>query len=149
MKIELNKQQYRKLIELLFLGDWLANASRTGSKGDELITDYKDIEHYILSFSKEFQLGDFVMEEKGEYFTTMKFEEELTPLIDEYDEYTFWEQLAQRLAERDLMKEIGPVRKLKEAQIERQFEIEEIYHEEFEKNGLKNLLINKTEKKKT
>jgi hypothetical protein len=143
MKIELNKIQYRKLIELLFLGDWLTNSHRTGAKGDEVKTDYKELEQYILSFAKEFQSGHVVMEEAGEYFTTMKFEENLMPIIEEYDEYTFWEQLSERLAERDLSKEIGKVKKLKEEHIERKYEIEETYQEEFEKNGLKNIGLKK------
>jgi hypothetical protein len=130
------------------LGDWLANASRTGAKGDEILTEYKDIENYILSFATEFQADDVVLEEAGEHYTTMEFEEKLAPLIDDYDEYTFWEQLAMRLAKRDLWKEIGPVSKLKEEHIERQYEIEETYEEEFAKNGLKNILIDRKDKKK-
>lgn len=68
--------------------------------------DYEELEQHILSYAKEFQLGQLVMEEDGEYFTTMKLEVRLMPLIDEYDEFTFWETLAEEMAERDLRKEI-------------------------------------------
>jgi hypothetical protein len=148
MQIELTKEQYRKLVEVLFLGDWLVNSHRTGAKGDEIKTEYKKLEQHILSYSKEFQLGQLVMEEAGEYFTTMKFEENLMPLIEEYDEYTFWEQLAEQMAEKDLREEIGLVKKLKEEHIDRKYEIEETYQEEFEKNGLRNLVLNKQVSKK-
>jgi hypothetical protein len=100
-----------------------------------------NLEQHILSYAKDFQLGDLVMEEAGEYFTTMKLEENLMTLIEEYDEYTFWEQLPAQLAERDMRKEIGLVKKLKDEHIERKYEIEETYQEEFHKNGLKNLFI--------
>jgi hypothetical protein len=143
MKIELTKEQYRKLIELLFLSHWLINSHRTGAKGDEMKTDYDELEQHVFSYAKDFQLGQLVMEEEGEYFTTMKLEENLMPLIDEYDEYTFWEQLPAQLAERDMRKEIGLVKKLKDEHIERKYEIEETYQEEFHKNGLKNLVIKK------
>jgi hypothetical protein len=148
MKIELTKEQYRKLIELLFLGNWIANATRTGVKGDEMRTDYQDIEKYILSFAGDFRAGDAVLKEEGEYFTTMQFEESLIPLIEGYDEYTFWEELADRLANRDLLKEIGPVRILKDEHMERKDTIEERYQEEFEKNGLRNLILSKPDNKK-
>jgi hypothetical protein len=141
MKIELTKEQYRKLIELLFLSHWLINSHRTGAKGDEMKTDYDELEQHVFSYAKDFQLGQLVMEEEGEYFTTMKLEENLMPLIEEYDEYTFWEQLPAQLAERDIRKEIGLVKKLKDEHIERMYEIEETYQEEFHKNGLKNLVI--------
>jgi hypothetical protein len=111
------------------------------AKGDELKTDYDELEQHILSYAKDFQLGHLVMEEAGEYFTTIKLEENLMPLIEEYDEYTFWEQLPAQLAERDMRKEIGIVKKLKDEHIERKYEIEETYQEEFHKNGLKNLII--------
>jgi hypothetical protein len=86
-------------------------------------TDYDELQQHILSHAKDFQLGQLVMEEEGEYFTTMKLEESLMPLIEEYDEYTFWEQLPAQLAERDLRKEIGLVKKLKDEHIERNMKL--------------------------
>jgi hypothetical protein len=144
MKIEFTKEQYRDLIELLFLGNWLANASRTGAKGDEIIEKYEKIEEYILSFAKHFKAEDIVKQEDDDYFTTMEFEESLMPLIGEYDDYTFWEQLSLKLAKRDLIREIGPVRQLRDEHRKRMYDLEEQYENEFEKNGLKNLVILKT-----
>jgi hypothetical protein len=86
-------------------------------------TDYDELQQHILSHAKDFQLGQLVMEEEGEYFTTMKLEESLMPLIEEYDEYTFWEQLPAQLAERDMRKEIGLVKKLKDEHIERNMKL--------------------------
>ncbi len=148
MKIELTNKQYRDLIELLFLGNWLANASRTGAEGDERLEKYEEINNYILSYAKQFQADDVVKAEGNDFFTTMDFEESLMPIIEEYDDYTFWEQIAMRLAKRDLLREIGPVSHLNEKHIERMYEIEEQYKIEFEKNGLKNLALIKQEKKK-
>lgn len=147
MKIDLTKEQYRNLIELLFLGNWLANASRTGAKGDEHLEKYEELEEHILSFAKQFNAED-VIKHNGFYYTTMEFEESLMPIVEEYDENTFWEQLSLRLAKRDLLREIGPIRELKDEHLERQYEIEEQYETEFEKNGLKNLVIQKNQNKK-
>lgn len=148
MKIELSKEQYRNLIELLFLGNWLANASRTGANGDERIEKYEELEEHILSFAKQFKAEDIVIKQDGSYYTTMEFEEALMPIVEEYDEYTFWEQLSLKLAERDLLREIGPIRELKDEHIVRKYDIEEQYEIEFEKNGVKNLVIQKAQNKK-
>ncbi|MDB4867403.1 MAG: hypothetical protein JWR03_1736 [Cohnella sp.] len=147
MKIDLNNKQYRDLIELLFLGNWLANASRTGAEGDERLEKYEEIRDYILSQAKHFQADDVVKEEGNDFYTTMDFEELLMPIVEEYDDYTFWEQISMKLANRDLLREIGPVSQMKEEHRERMYEIEEQYENEFNKNGLKNLAIMKQDKK--
>jgi hypothetical protein len=146
MKLELTKKQYRELIELLFLGNWIANASRTGAEGDERLEKYEEIQDYILSQAKHFQAEDIVKAEGNEFYTTMDFEESLMPIVEEYDEFTFWEQISLKLAKRDLLREIGPVRQLNEEHRKRMYEIEYQYEIEFEKNGLKNLEIIKKNK---
>jgi hypothetical protein len=148
MKIEFTNKEYRDLIELLFLGNWMANALRTGAKGDETIKKYEEIQDYILSYAKHFQAEDVVLKEGNHFYTTMEFEESIMPIVDDYDEYTLWEQLPLKLAKRDLLREIGPVSHLKEEHKLRMFEIEEQYEIEFEKNRLKNVVILKPEKKK-
>lgn len=148
MKLELTDKQYRDLIELLYLGNWIANASRTGAEGDERIEKYEKIQDYILSQAKHFRAEDIVNEEGNEFYTTRNFEEPLMPIVEEYDEYTFWEQISSNLAKRDLLREIGPVRQLKDEHRERMYEIEEQYEVEFEKNGLKNLVIMSKDTKK-
>ncbi|WP_373228583.1 hypothetical protein [Cohnella sp.] len=148
MKIELTDKQYRDLIELLFLGDWIANASRTGADGDERIEKYEKVQDYILSQAKHFHAEDIVKKEGNEFYTTMNFEEPLMPIVEEYDDYTFWEQISNKLAKRDLLREIGPVRQLKEEHRDRMYEIEEQYEIEFEENGLKNLVIMNKQKEK-
>lgn len=145
MKLELTDNQYRDLIELLFYGNWIANASRTGAEGDEKIEKYEKLQEYLFSHAKHFNADDFVINEDNEFYTTLEFEERLMPIVEEYDEYTFWEQISNKLAKRDLLREIGSVRQLKEMHRERMYEIEEQYEIEFEKNGLKNLVIMKSE----
>lgn len=147
MKIELNKKQYRELIELMFLGNWVANASRTGAEGDEMLEHYEEIFDYILSHAKSFEADDVVIQEGKRFYTTMDFDECIMPLVEDYDDYTFWEQLSLKLAERDLLRELGPI-SFKEEHRERMYDIEEKYEIEFEKNGLKNLILAKPEKKK-
>lgn len=51
MKIELTKQQYETLLELMYLGNWMANSHRT----TDLISRYEEMEQLIHSFWDELQ----------------------------------------------------------------------------------------------
>ena len=64
--------------------------------------------------------------------------------IDKYDNDTFWDELIERLVERDVFREIGEAR-LRKMTIEERWKAEdplrEKYGIEFEKNGLDNVEI--------
>ena len=68
MQIELTKEQYRKLVELIHLGDWLANSCRTGK---QIIKEYKTIKQYIYSFAKDFGMEKWIEYDQNakDYFT--------------------------------------------------------------------------------
>jgi len=44
MEIKLTKEQYKNLIMLVYLGNWMINAIRSGAKGDPQIEEYNEIE---------------------------------------------------------------------------------------------------------
>jgi len=145
MKIELTEKQYRRLVELVFLGNWMVNSSALNGEENK---DYSDLEQFIFSYSKELKMEDLIIfdETYKEYFPTRQFEELIDPYIRNYEEISFWEELQSRLARRDLLREIGPINKLDDSHIERQFKIEEKYENEFVKNGLKNLEVQSKKK---
>lgn len=103
VQISLTKEQYKTLVELVSIGHWMANATRT-----KTIKKYDDMEQLVFSFTKQAGLQDCVDfdDELKMYFTIREFEETvLMPLHDEYDDYTFWDELAHRLADRDMLKQ--------------------------------------------
>lgn len=142
INIELTTEQYKKLVELVYLGNWMANAVKTG---EILENEYEQIEHQMFSYSKDAELGDFVSldDQYGEYVLSDEVEDKMQQLIREYDDFTFWQELTYRLAERDLYREIGPVSKLTEQHHERKFQIVEQYEFEFKKSGLRQLILKK------
>jgi hypothetical protein len=147
MKLELSKSQYRSLVKLAFLGNWMANSTKLHEEQDQ---EFNEITQLVYSLSKEIEPFDLVEYDKRykEYFPTRKLEEELEDVIEEYDNDAFWQELSSRLARRDLLREIGPVSTLTDKHREREFEIEEAYQTEFEKNGLKNLVLKEQKSKK-
>lgn len=137
MKFDLTQEQYQRLVELVYFGEWLVNASRT-----KPIDKYEDIQQYIYSFAKDNDLP-FMNYHKNfdSYELTNEYEKSIHHYIDEYDENIFLEQLVHKLADRDLFRQIGPVSKLTDAHQELRYELIDKYTEELNKNGLKNLVI--------
>lgn len=80
--IELNKEQYRKLIQLVYLGEWVANSYKENQD------DYKftDIEQHIYSYFQKFGCDDLLEydEESDMYLPTAEMDEKMTEFIDDY-----------------------------------------------------------------
>lgn len=148
MEIKLTKEQYENLIKLVYLGNWMINAIRSGSEEDPQIEKYNEIEQYIFSFAKDAGLENYIEydEEFKKFFPTQELEEnpEIEQYREEYEDEVFWQELAERLGSRDFLKHYGEETIKKMSQKERFLKQEEFiikYEEEFEKNGLNNLEI--------
>ena len=147
MKINFTKKQFETLIKMVYMGNWVVNGVRSGAKGDEFIKEYADFEQYIYSFVKDFDLGNLAEyhEKYKEFFPTRELEEsEVRDLIDYYDEESFWEELINRLAERDFAREYGAENIIKmsvKERIEKDHRFLGKYYDEIENNGLENLEV--------
>lgn len=141
MEIKFTKEQYRHLLELLYLGEWTANSPKTA---ENRIFEYDEIYRYITSFAKEFGCGDLFAfdEELGGYAETKEYEERMQKHVQEYDEEVFWGELSSRMAQQDTIKELGDSAPIEEY-LPMMFDKEEQYEEEFEKNGINNLILKK------
>jgi len=139
MDLNLTREQYEKLLELVYLGNWLINAYRT----DDYLEDYSDVVSLIFSQAEKAGLEDkTVKDEMGEkYLPSFDFEESLHDYIGEYDSFCFWEELINRLAEREAIKEFGsrPLDKIDlDEFLEKKNKYLRVYEQEVEENGLKN-----------
>src|SRR6266566_4067134 len=97
--IELTKKQFKALLKAVYLGNWMANAQRV----DDKKKDYESIEDYIFSLAPQFGFDKYMDHDETDDYPTGYFEEttDVDELHDEYDEETFWNELADRLGERD------------------------------------------------
>ena len=141
MKINFTKKQYKHLLDVLYLGEWMANASKVE---EERVTAYDELLQYVCSFAKDFGYEDIVAYDKtlDGYYPTRQLEEELEPLIKENNEDVFWLELSGRLAKRDAVKQGGKLMD-PDTWLKKVFQEEEKYEEEFEQNGIENLVIKK------
>lgn len=146
MKINITKKEYRLLLDILSIADWVMNSYKV--KDDPKAAPYKELEQKFLAFAKNFGFDNLVMYDKkmGKYYPTAEYEEieSDSQFIDEFENESFWDKLCTRLAQRDLLQEKGidvlkkmePLDRITEEDV-----IAEKYENEFIKNGLKNLII--------
>lgn len=145
MKINFTKREYRTLLELVALGDWvLFTGEFEGNPGKKR---YTDIVQKLYSHAGEFGCQDMIEYNKDyeEYEESAEFEEYLqSEFIDDYEEYILWDGLVFKLACRDMR------RKNKEKQIEQmtseqriqEFErICALYSEEFNEFGVERIIF--------
>lgn len=147
--INFTKEQFEKLLKLVYIGNWVINANRDGSPENPRKEEYEKLEDYIFSFAKQFGFDKYVDdEEAGErkFFPTRMFEEEtdVRELIDEYDNETFWDETIDRLGERDFYRYYSKdeIQKMtQEERFEKVYEFIDKWAEEINENGIERLGI--------
>lgn len=139
-----SEQDYRRLMLLAFLGEWMINA---------IVKDpnpvYEDALSRLYEFAQGTPLEDLIVfnENSGNWIASQKFEDEAQAMIDQYDDKTFWEELTSRLTERDLIKTYGENRMGSMRPQDRTraaLPIAKAYTREFENDGIDRLRIPET-----
>lgn len=148
MKINITKKEYRLLLDVFSIATWVMNSHKY--EPDPESVPYEDLEQKFMAFAKEFGFDNLVEYSKkmDKYFHTSEYEESESDMqfIDEFENDCFWDKLSSNLAKRDLLIEIGVEEFEKMEPIERFQKVDEIaekYNEEFEKNGIRNLMVSK------
>ncbi|MDI6739610.1 MAG: hypothetical protein QME74_04520 [Candidatus Edwardsbacteria bacterium] len=105
MKINLTKDQFRDLLALVYLGEWLVNTYEKDKRRFVL----EKTQQRLYGLASDNGCGDWIAHDPREkrLVPTAAMDKALSPFIDLYDENVFWDQLAERLAERDLIRDRG------------------------------------------
>lgn len=53
MKLELTKKQYRRLLDMVYIGNWVLNSTR----GEDRIPDYDEVESLLFSKARDEGMG--------------------------------------------------------------------------------------------
>jgi len=108
MKIELTKDEYRVLMEAVYLADWFVNSSKLH---DDKNPEFVNLISKIFSFAQKFGFGGLVEynSRTGEFGENAAFEDcvEEKGYISDYDNQTFWQELVARLADKYLI--VNPI----------------------------------------
>ena len=99
MELHLTDKQYRRLLDLVYIGNWILNSTR----GDDRFRDYDEVESLVFSHCLEHGMTPLVELFNGEIIPSRAFAEGgIHEAIMAYEDVTFFEILAEELALRDL-----------------------------------------------
>lgn len=99
MELHLTGKQYRRLLDLVYIGNWVLNSTR----GDDRIRDYDEVESQVFSHCLDHGMAALVELYDGEIIPSRAFAEGgIHEAIMAYEDVTFFEILAEELALRDL-----------------------------------------------
>jgi hypothetical protein len=148
MKIHFSKREYQKLLEILYITDWVLHAHQ--EKRTDETKEFQELEQKIMAMAKECGAGDAVETNNatGNYFLSRNFikEQQCLAPIEAFENATFWEELLERLARRDFIRRYGEeaIRKMTlEERFTKETAILQMYDHEFSQNGLNNIYIQK------
>ena len=135
MNIELTEMEFRLLLDLAYVGNWVFNSIR----GEDRIFEYDVIESRLFSYCKSVNMPTLVDHSRGVAKPSSAYESGgIHEAIADYEDSVFFEILAEELARRDMdFEPIGP-----ENLNELTNRIDE-YIEEFEQNGIDNISLDK------
>ena len=99
MKLELTDRQFRYLLDLVYIGNWVLNSTR----GDDRIEEYDQVESKIFSHCLEQGMSKLVEQYRGSLIPSRAFADGgIHEAIEQYEDTVFYEILAEELALRDL-----------------------------------------------
>lgn len=142
MKINFTKKEYRVLLEMLYISDWVISSHVTEIDPNK---DHGALRKKILSHYKEMGAADIVEYNKDhdEYYEMVDLEDHMQEeFLDPYNYSFFWDELIDSLARRDFIKEVGSVKYSQMEPLERATgtdKYKSLYANNFEEFGLKNL----------
>lgn len=152
MQIEFTQREYKALLEMIYLADWMLHAHAEDTADDACTA----LGQKILARAREFGCGERVEFSIAlqKYSLSSRFElsQRIQGAIEAYDGATFWAELVDRLSERDLLRAVGADRLAAMAPTERlraYHDAECPYAEEFETHGLDRLKIDRGEQSDT
>ena len=121
MNIELSEKEFRRLLDLVYVGNWILNSAR----GDDRFEDYDLLQEKMFALAPEHGMKSLVQRWYGHVFPSQA-----------YEDAVFYNILAEELARRDLgLEDSDP-----EDFTELSARMEE-YLTEFDKNGLSTINI--------
>lgn len=133
MTVELSDKEFRRLLDLIYIGNWILNSTR----GEDRFADYDDLQEKFFALASKNGFRAVVTAYMGHYFPSREYEEGgIHEAIADYEDAVFFDILAEELARRDMVE-----------QNVNQDDVNELtsrmndYMDEFEKNGIDNIIV--------
>lgn len=99
MQIDLSKKEFRRLLDMVYIGNWILNSTR----GDDRFADYDDLESKLFALCREQGMDTLVERYEGTDVPSRAFSDGgIHEAIMDYEDTVFYEILAEELARRDM-----------------------------------------------
>ena len=99
MQLELSRKQLRRLLDLVYIGNWILNSTR----GEDRFKDYDEVESLLFARAALEGMPTLAESYQGEVIPSRAFAEGgIHEAIMEYENNVFFEILAEDLARRDM-----------------------------------------------
>ena len=133
MNIDLTGKEFRRLLDMVYIGNWILNSTRTTDRFE----DYDLVQEKLFSLCAKNGMPSLVQTWHGHVFPSRAYEDGgIHEAIADYEDALFFDILAEELARRDMISD-GLDDTDTEALALRMDE----YMSEFEKNGIANLRL--------
>ena len=133
MQIELTEKEFRRLLDMVYIGNWILNSCRD----DDRFEDYDDLEEKLFSLCPEHGMRTLSQRWRGHTYPSRAFEEGgIHEAIADYEDAVFFDILAEELARRDLGLEDSDPEDLSALSARM-----EEYLDEFDRNGLDTVTV--------
>ena len=133
MNLELNKKQFRRLLDLVYIGNWILNSTR----GDDRFADYDQVESLLFARAALEGMPQLAELYQGEIVPSRAFVEGgIHEAIVEYENNVFFDIRAEDLARRDM--DDAPIDEHNYAELTSRIDA---YIAEFEEHGTDNILV--------
>ncbi len=99
MQIDLTPKEFRRLLDLVYIGNWILNSTR----GDDRFQDYDNIESKLFGLCQDHKMGTLVQDWNGTSVPSRAYTEGgIHEAIACYEDAVFYEILAEELSRRDM-----------------------------------------------
>ena len=133
MELRLTEKQYRRLLDLVYIGNWVLNSTR----GEDRIRDYDKVESLVFSHCLDHGMASLIELYNGEIIPSRAFAEGgIHEAIMEYENNVFFDILAEDLARRDM--DDAPIDESNYDELNSRIDA---YIAEFEQHGTDNILV--------
>ena len=133
MNIELSEKEFRRLLDMVYIGNWILNSTRT----DDRIEDYDLLQEKLFAKAPANGMRSLVESWQGHIFPSRAYEDGgIHEAIADYEDAVFYDILAEELARRDMSAE-----QISQDDAEELNARMEEYFAEFEKHGIENVKV--------
>ncbi len=133
MELHLTKKQYRRLLDMAYIGNWVLNSTR----GNDRFQDYDEVESLLFQQAAAEGMPSLAEQWRGNAVPSRAFTEGgIHEAIADYEDAVFFNILAEELARRDM--EDAPIDESNYAELSQRMEA---YMTEFEAHGTDHIQV--------